>query len=225
MANHELLSPLTAMRVQSQLGKRYLERGNARRAVASFSTIEEQSFHMERMLRDLLDVAKIAQGHFTIHHVHTNLVKVCERSIAAHHNLLGRAIVAHLPSAPVLLTADPDALSRLLEHLLLNAILYSSADSPVEMSLVLAGNSGAPDQQALIIVRDEGSGIAAEELSSIFEMFYRGCSSHESASGGLGIGLALCKEIAHLHGGDIWATSQRPGGSTFFVRLPVSKAL
>ena len=69
-------------------------------------------------------------------------------------------------------------------------------------------------------MRDEGSGIAAEELSTIFELFYRGCAGYEAETPGLGLGLALCKEIAHLHGGEVWVTSQRPGGSTFFVMLP-----
>ena len=223
MANHELRSPLTVVRVQSQLGKRYLERGDERRVASSLRTIEEQSFHMERMLRDLLDAAKIPQGRFTVQPVPTNLVRLCEQSISLQHIMTGRDIITHVPPEPVPIKADPDALQRLFGHLLLNAALYSPANSPIEVTLTLepATHEGRPGR-AFISVRDEGSGIAADELSTIFELFYRGGAGYEAETCGLGLGLALCKEIAHLHGGDIWVTSQRPGGSTFYVRLPVA---
>ena len=224
MANHELLGPLTAVRVQSQLGRRYLERGDTHRVADSLRTIEEQSFHMERMLRDLLDAAKIAQGCFTVQPVQTNLVQVCEQSISTQRTITGRDIVTHLPDAPVALIADPDALQRLFGHLLLNAALYSPPDSPIEVRLVRASSDKSRTDQAVVSVRDEGSGISSEELTSIFELFYRGKASYEMETSGSGIGLALCKEIAHLHGGDIWVTSQCPGGSTFFVLLPISRA-
>jgi signal transduction histidine kinase len=133
---------------------------------------------------------------------------------------MGRDIVTRLPSAPIPILADPDALQRLFGHLLLNAALYSPANSPIEVKLTSA-NSKRTSRQAIISVRDEGSGIATEELGTIFELFYRGCAGYEAETSGLGLGLALCKEIAHLHHGEVWVTSQRPGGSTFFVRLPL----
>ncbi len=222
VANHELLSPLTAVRVQSQLGRRYLEREDTRRAEIALRTIEVQSFHMERMLKDLLDAAKITQGHFTVQPVPTNLVQLCEQSTAMQRTITGRDIVTRIPSAPVPITADPDALQRLFGHLLLNAALYSPAGSAIEVELeadLAAHKQGI--RQALVSVSDQGSGIAAEELSTIFELFYRGCAGYAAETSGPGIGLALCKEIACLHGGDIWVTSQCPGGSTFFVCLPL----
>lgn len=225
VANHELRSPLTAVRVQSQLGRRYLERNNTRRVAASLLTIEEQSFHMERMLKDLLDAAKLLQGRFTIRPVQTNLVQVCEQSISTQSAITGRNIVTHLPSTPVPVMADPDALHRLFGHLLLNVAFYSTEDSPIEVELTLVpADSRHQSRQVIVSVRDEGPGIAVDELTTIFELFYRGCVSHGTEKSGLGVGLALCKEIAHLHNGDIWVTSQCPGGSTFFVMLPVAGA-
>ncbi len=222
MANHELRSPLTAVRVQSQLGRRYLERGDTRRVAASLLTIEQQSFQMERMLKDLLDSTKIAHGHFTVQPVHVNLVSLCEQSISTQRTITGRDIVTNLPQTPVAIMADPDALQRMFEHLLLNAAFYASANSRIEVKLELDfGNLKDKRREATVSVRDEGPGIAAEELPTIFERFYRGNASRETETSGLGLGLALCKEIAHLHGGEIWVTSQCPGGSTFFVMLPV----
>jgi signal transduction histidine kinase len=225
VANHELSSPLTAVRVQSQLGRRYLERGDTRRVAASLHTIEEQSFHMERMLKDLLDAAKIPQGHFTVRPVQANLVWLCEQSISTLQAITGRDIVPQLPEHPVSILADPDALQRMFGHLLINAALYSPANSPIEVTLAqnAAGLKGR-SQQVLVSVRDEGTGIATEELTTIFEQFYRGNAGREAETSGLGLGLALCKEIAHLHGGEIWVTSQCPGGSTFFVMLPITTA-
>ena len=225
MANHELCSPLTAMRVQSQLGRRYLERGDTGRVATSLHTIEEQSFHMERMLKDLLDAVKIPQGHFKVRPVQTNLVRLCEQSISMLRTITGRDIVPQLPEHPVSILADPDALQRMFGHLLFNAALYSPANSPIEVTLeVDAASLKSRSQQVLVSVRDEGTGIATEELTTIFEQFYRGNAGREAETSGLGLGLALCLEIAHLHGGDIWVTSQYPGGSTFFVMLPVDEA-
>lgn len=225
MANHELRSPLTAVRVQSQLGRRYLERDDTQRAAASLLTIEEQSFHMERMLKDLLDAAKIPQGRFTVQPVQTNLVQVCEQSISTQSAITGRSIVTRLPSAPVPVMADPDALQRLFGHLLLNAAFYSTEDSPIEVELTMVpADVRRQSRQVIVSVRDEGPGIAADELPTIFELFYRGCTGHGTEKSGLGVGLAICKEIAHLHNGDVWVTSQCPGGSTFFVMLPVDGA-
>lgn len=223
MANHELRGPLTAVRVQSQLGRRYLERGDIQRVMASLDTIEEQSFHMDRMLKDLLDVAKITQGRFTVQLMPTNLVKLCEQSISMHIAVTGRAIVTRIPQNPVPVAADPEALQRLFGHLLLNAAFYSTEDSPIEVELTIApADAKHQSRQAIVSVRDEGPGISSEELTTIFELFYRGCAGREAEKSGLGVGLALCKEIAHLHNGDIWVTSQCPGGSTFFVMLPVA---
>lgn len=225
MANHELRSPLTAVRLQSQLGRRYLERGDTRRVEASLHTIEEQSFHMERMLKDLLDAAKIPQGHFTVWPVQANLVRLCEQSVSLLRAISGRDIIPLLPEHPVSIMADPDALQRMFGHLLLNAALYSPANSPIEITLALDGASlKGRSQQALVSVRDEGTGIATEELTMIFEQFYRGNAGREAETSGLGLGLALSKEIVHLHGGEIWVTSQYPGGSTFYVKLPVDGA-
>lgn len=222
MANHELRSPLTAVRVQSQLGRRYLERGDVRRVDASLRTIEEQSFHMERMLKDLLDAAKISQGHFTVRPVQANLVRLCKQCISMQRAITGRDIKTQLPETPVAILADPDALQRMFGYLLLNAALYSPANSPIEVTLALdTVDHKDRSQQALVSVRDEGSGIATEELTTIFEQFYRGNAGREAETSGLGLGLAICKEIVHLHGGEIWVISQYPGGSTFFVMLPV----
>ena len=233
LANHELRGPLTAVRVQSQLGNRYLQRGNMQRVAESLHMIEEQSFIMERMLKDLLVVAKMREGRYTIQPVRTNLVRLSHQCIAAQQSATGRVFVPHLPDSPIHIEADPDALQCALCHMLLNAVLYSPAEKEVEVNVwqthCKAGREHAAQARqttqpahAMISIRDEGPGIVADELNVIFEQFYRGSAGRESETSGLGLGLALSREIVRQHRGDLWVTSEQPGGSTFFVMLPVA---
>ena len=221
LANHELRSPLTAVRVQSQLGGRYLQRGDTQRVAESLRLIEEQSFMMERMLKDLHDVARMRQGRFTIQPVRTNLVNLCRQCVSVRQMSTGRAFTTCFPDTAVLIESDPDALQRALNHLLLNAVLYSPVESEIAVN-VQQTNRKQHLSHAIISIRDEGTGIASDELGAIFDQFYRGNASRESETSGLGLGLALSLEIVRLHGGDLWVTSQRPGGSTFFVMLPIA---
>ena len=148
--------------------------------------------------------------------VQANLVRLCEQSISTQRTITGRNIIAHLPETPIAMLADPDALQRMFGHILLNAALYSPANSLIEVRVGLdSADLKSRSQQVLVSVRDEGTGIVAEELTTIFEQFYRGCASHEAEMSGLGLGLALCMEIAHLHGGKSGSHHNTPGAAPF----------
>ena len=115
---------------------------------------------------------------------------------------------------PVVGVEERDGL-LLCSNLLLNALQHSPAGSTVRLSL-------AADEQAMILkVRDEGSGIAAEDLAHIFEPFYRGDASRDRKSGGTGLGLSICKAICERSGGSIAIANGADGGAVATVRLPV----
>ncbi|MFZ5893445.1 MAG: sensor histidine kinase [Myxococcota bacterium] len=110
------------------------------------------------------------------------------------------------------LFVDPELLARVLQNLLMNSIRYAGESVP---RIVVAARS--QEDKALITVSDSGIGFAPEHASRIFEMFQR-LVGRERA--GIGVGLAVCREIVELHGGKIWATSHPGRGATFYVLLP-----
>jgi signal transduction histidine kinase len=235
LAHHELLGPLTAVRVQARLAATYLERQNMSAVAGALATIAEQSVHMEQLLKDLLDAATLQEGRLSIHPSILDIVGLCRQMVVVQAQVTGRPIAALLPAEPVLVRADGQRLRQVLDNLLTNACKYSPADRPIEVELVPTSTRDDARQLhfwATICVRDRGAGIPAEELPRIFRLFYRsrlamaaGGPGNAEAGGegsGLGLGLALCAEIVAVSGGDLWVESTPGGGgSTFFVRLPV----
>jgi signal transduction histidine kinase len=114
--------------------------------------------------------------------------------------------------------ADAEALTRALWNLLDNAAKYSSKGTPVRVSVRRA------DQQVLVDVADHGIGIARADRDRIFQKFVRGAEAGRTAARGLGIGLALVKQIVEAHGGTVRVASEPGQGSTFTLALPAAPA-
>ena len=105
-------------------------------------------------------------------------------------------------------------MGQVMSNIISNAIKYSPESSPVEVSV----HQNA--QHVIFQVHDYGLGIEQDQLDHIFEPFYRTPEARSSVAGGLGLGLAITKQIVELHEGRIWCTSEKGCGSTFFVELP-----
>jgi CheY-like chemotaxis protein len=132
---------------------------------------------------------------------------------SAHH------LSVTLPREPLYLDADPTRLSQMILNLLNNAAKYTPPGGSISLAAEREGD------EAVIVVRDSGIGIPSEHLDSVFEMFSQLAPALERSQGGLGIGLALVRGLAELHGGTVAAFSNGPGsGSEFVIRLPLSKA-
>lgn len=120
----------------------------------------------------------------------------------------------HVPP-PVPILADSNRMTQVFTNLLSNALRYTTPGGRVSVHLVVTG------QEAVVIVRDSGIGIAAHDLPHIFERFYRADRSRARSTGGSGVGLSIVKEIVELHGGSIEVTSEVNHGSCFRVSLPL----
>jgi signal transduction histidine kinase len=116
----------------------------------------------------------------------------------------------------VTVLGDRDLLKQLVLNLVDNAVKFSPQSGDVTISLFEKGDA------AEIVVADQGPGIPPEQLEHIFERFYRGSNAASRTVGGAGIGLAICRWIARVHGGDIRAESDLGKGSRFIVRLPLT---
>jgi PAS domain S-box-containing protein len=218
IASHELKTPLTSLKGRAQHARRRLERAESPEVV-HLQWMEKAIARMERLVNDIVDIARIESGMLALRVAACDLVDLCRQAADEQATATGRAITVNLPATPTVAAIDADRVSQVIANLLSNALKYSPDDHPVTLALV----ARPADLEARISVRDEGAGIPAEALPHIFERFYRvpGIEVRSGTGVGLGLGLYICHEIVERHHGRIWAESVVGGGSAFYVALPM----
>ncbi|MCD4863558.1 hybrid sensor histidine kinase/response regulator [Pseudomonas sp. PLB05] len=216
---HELRNPLAPIRHAAALIA--APQASPEQQQRSCQTIERQVERMGALLNDLLDISRITFGRITLHNTFVTLQSVLEAAADAALAPMEdkrQRFDLHLPEAPLWLYADPLRLEQIFVNLLGNAARYT----PEGGRIVLAVSTG---DEVRVEIADNGIGIAPERLSDLFQMFGQIDPRLAERSPGLGIGLALSRELARLQGGDIAATSAGLGqGSRFTVNLPLTVA-
>ncbi|MCC6237401.1 MAG: hypothetical protein IT299_07490 [Dehalococcoidia bacterium] len=221
VASHELRAPLAVLRGMAQITRRRSEQQQLsdRELREALAMIEGQADRTLLLVEQLLDHARLGVGKLELQRGKcdvTNLVRgVVDRVNAAHE---GRVIEVRA-AGPVTASVDAPRIEQVLMNLLDNAIKFSPADSRIDVRVVRVVSG--EDEVAEIAVRDRGRGIPVSERSLIFERFHQVTS--DDASKGMGLGLAICKEIVELHGGTLSVGTPRGGGARFVVRLPVTQ--
>ena len=208
--SHELRNPLAPIRFAVELLK-----GPPVTAERARLTIERQVRHLTRLIDDLLDLTRITRNKLELHVRTSELRQLVNDAVDAVSNEVGAArhhLEVELPPQPVWLDVDPDRVVQMLVNLLLNATRYSEPGGRITIATHIS------NADATISVRDTGHGIDPADLDRVFERFVQvGKTRH----GGLGIGLALVKALADLHGGAVEARSEGLGhGAEFRLRLP-----
>ena len=209
---HELRDPLTAILIVVDLYS-----ADANPAARSALTIAgHQARRAVRIIDDLFDLCAGSRGRLRLHKELVELAAVVARATeTTAHLLAGRRhrLTVTLPAEPLVLLADPLRLEQVLTNLLANAAKFT--DPGGEIRLTAEAQAG----HAVLRVRDNGRGIAADMLPRVFDRFWQG-ADHKTTPG-LGLGLALVKSLVELHGGTIAACSEGPGaGAEFVVDLP-----
>ena len=212
---HELRNPLAPIRTGVAILRMS---GGESRSQTVLPMMERQLQHMSRLLDDLLDVSRISRGKITLHSERIDLRHVVDEAVEANGPLIdqmGHELSVSAPSEPAYLNADPVRFAQILSNLLNNAAKYTPPGGRIALKAEHRGD------EVEISVTDNGIGIPAEGLESIFEMFAQIEGPSSNSQGGLGIGLSLAKGLVTLHGGTIRAYSEGPGrGSEFRVRVP-----
>jgi PAS domain S-box-containing protein len=216
MLAHELRNPLTPISNAAHILD-MLKLEDPRLSWAK-DIIKRQVLHLTHLVDDLLDVSRIARGKISLKKERLDLVEVIKPVIEMARDLTQakqQQLNVSLPEQPILLEGDSVRLSQVFLNLLDNASKYSLEGGQIEVDI-------RPSQTEVeILVRDNGTGIPAELLPTIFDLFQQGARTLDRAQGGLGIGLTLVKRLVELHGGQITASSPGAGlGSVFSIRLP-----
>jgi PAS domain S-box-containing protein len=217
IVSHELRSPLNALRGWSHLliTTRPFEPALAERAAKAIKrNVDAQT----RLIDDLLDTSRIVSGKLNIERRVVNLVEIV---LAALDAIRPGAAAKHIDlrftpvEASIMVTGDAGRLQQLASNLLSNAVKFTPERGSIEISLLKNG------ERVQLLVKDNGIGIPPEFLPHVFDRFSQADTSAARRAGGLGIGLALVRHIALLHGGQVRADSPGVGrGATFMVEIP-----
>ncbi|MBX3469014.1 MAG: PAS domain-containing protein [Planctomycetes bacterium] len=215
MLGHELRNPLAPIMTALHL----LELRGA--TSKEWSVVERQARHLAQLVDDLLDVARVARGKLELRRGDVDALSALARALEIAGPLLEQrrhTVQVDLPAPPLRVTGDETRLAQVFANLLTNAAKYTPEGGHV---VVRAARDGG---EVVVTVQDDGAGIAPELLPRIFDLFVQGPRALDRREGGLGLGLALVRNIVALHGGTVEARSDGPGrGSAFTVRLPLAE--
>jgi PAS domain S-box-containing protein len=183
------------------------------------NTMEKQLGQLVRLVDDLIDVSRITRNKIELRKELVELASVIHQSVESCRPLAEIAnhqLSVTLPPEPVYLHADPVRLAQVFGNILNNACKYTEPGGKFWLAAERQGSD------VVVTVKDNGMGIPADKLGSVFEMFTQVERTLERSAGGLGIGLTLTKRLVEMHDGTVTAHSEGPGrGSEFVVRLPV----
>jgi PAS domain S-box-containing protein len=210
---HELRNPLAPITNSLAIVQQSTEPGTVRKAI---DIIQRQTTQLNRLVDDLLDMGRINTGRLELRMAVVDLGSIVDQAvemIRPKAEKRSQMISVSLPSTPLTVYGDDARLAQVIGNLLDNASKYSDTGSAIELAVE------ADAEGVVIAVRDRGAGIAADQISRVFQMFSQVHDHHRNE--GLGIGLALVQRLVELHGGTVEARSEGLGcGSEFLVRLP-----
>ncbi len=219
--SHELRTPLTSIKgsLHLLLSDPSLTLDHTQRQLIDISV--KNTDRLIRLITNILDISKIEAGHIQLDlgpHRVDEFVSVAVDGIAAFAESRGIAITVDTDAGLPPLKVDVDRMVQVVTNLLSNAIKFSPPDGCVSVVVKATG------RQAELRVRDQGRGIAGDDMGKLFKKFQQLDGSNVRSVGGTGLGLAICRGIVEEHGGSIGVESQLGQGATFIVKLPLPAA-
>lgn len=218
MLAHELRNPLAPIRNAVHILQ--LTEGISDDVQSIHAVMDRQLNQLVRLVDDLLDVSRVQLGKIDLRRDQVDLKTVITQAVETCRPALDEAqhdLRLAIPPQPFIVNGDAQRLAQVFSNLLNNASKYSAPGSKIVIAL------HRDDQDAVVAVKDNGVGIDHDALPHIFDVFTQVESSLERSKGGLGIGLALVRQLVELHGGSVTAKSEGlDRGSEFIVRLPIA---
>jgi signal transduction histidine kinase len=219
MLGHELRNPLAPILTALQLMSL---RNGADATEKERAVIDRQVRHLVRLVDDLLDVSRIARGRIELAREHVELCEIVAQAIEMASPLLEERrhnLTVQVPRRGLAVNGDVTRLSQVVQNLLVNAAKYTEPGGRIGVSASRHGT------RLELHVTDNGVGISAEMLPIVFDLFVQSRQTVDRSQGGLGLGLAIVRTMAELHGGSVEARSEGVGrGSEFVISLPAAQA-
>jgi len=209
---HELRTPLAVLRSEIEA----LQDGVRASTPAALGSLHEETLRLTRLVGDLETLARADAAGFSLERASIDLATLARETVAEFEPFFGDrgiGIEERLESSPA--EADPVRMRQVISNLLSNALKFAPDHSVLRVETATEGT------WAVLRVHDAGPGIPSDELSRIFDRFFRGTAARGSGSG---IGLTVVRELVRAHGGDVSASNEAGGGAVFTVRLPSSAA-
>jgi signal transduction histidine kinase len=223
VASHELKTPLTTLGGYLELLARQLARPlppDRARLAHHVAIAQDELARLRRLSDDLIAAAQLRTGHLSVARKPLDLAEMVRRAVERY--VVPRNVAArghHITcqvDGPLPGEYDAARMEQVLTNLLGNALKYSPNGGEVAVT------AGRADNQARISVRDHGIGVADEEREKLFQPFYRADNAERGSPGGLGLGLAISRDIVEAHGGRLWVEAAPDGGSIFHLALPLA---
>jgi len=217
--SHELRNPLNVILGYSEILLRLPEIQQSTRLAQMGDALRRNAQSQSQLINDLLDLSRLQRGKISLNHEHVSLAAIIDNAVeTVRADASAKGIEIRLDAGHQLLLVNGDRLrlQQIAWNILNNAVKFTPAGGRIEITLSNESDSG------VLVVKDTGQGIDPSFLPHVFEMFRQADGSNRRRHGGLGIGLALVKQLVQLHGGAISAESDGPNkGSRFTVRLPL----
>lgn len=211
MASHELKTPVTSMKIYSELLQDRLKVKNDKEGFQYAQKIEEQSNKLTTLISDLLDISKIQAGKLDYHYGMFDMNELVKDIVATTQPVNSKHKIVITGNIKRKIYGDKDKIGEVITNLLSNAVKYSPHAHIVNIKLSDSA------KEALVSVQDFGMGIPMEYQKKVFERFFR---IHNKTYPGMGIGLYICDQIIKRHEGSISVKSIKDKGSTFTIHLP-----
>jgi signal transduction histidine kinase len=214
--SHELKTPLTSIIAAAGLLAEELENSADSSSKKLIQTIAQNASTLEKRLVELLDIVKTGTGKIQLQLEPVDLKSIVQGTCLQIAPLLqskGQKLTTDLPATLPLIHGDGPRLEQVLLNLMTNAVKFTPRGGSISIKV------REQDSGVKVEVKDTGIGIAKEEQSRLFKPYSRVASDRQRQPG-LGLGLALAKQVVELHGGKIWVDSESGGGSTFSFYLP-----
>ncbi len=218
--SHELRTPLTSIKgfAETLLQGAMTDEATCRRFL---TIIDGEADRLVKLVDDLLDLSRLESKGVTLELGLVDLSQLVAHTVDKLRPLAeeSQLVLTHSGPSEVLVTADSDRLAVVLTNLIDNALKYTGPGGRVDVQIL------PDDHEVTVTVTDTGRGIPPDDLSHVFERFYRADRSRTRGSGGTGLGLAIAKHIVEAHGGAIAVRSRLDEGTTFLFTLPRNGAL
>lgn len=218
VASHQLRTPLSAIRWETELLLTKSKKGLNKKQLANIENISVLGSRMARLVNDLLDVARIDQRRLFLKKIPFDLVKIINETVSnvsilvkARNISLSYSCKKKIPR----ILGDPERIKMVVENLVNNAVKYTPNDGKIEIKL------SVKDNFLVFSVKDNGVGIPEEQLDRVFDKFFRSDNAVKYQTEGTGLGLYIAKNIIEQTGGKIWFQSVENLGSIFSFSLPI----